>query len=154
MKTNNAHVRIARPTLEPSRIRRFYTEGLGMSILYEGDAQVEDRRWELVMCGFKNSGWHLEFIRSEPHTIVPSPTPEDLLVFYLGDHSTVREVSTSLERLGGSTVTSESPYWDAGGIRSLTRMAIGWSSASASGAEAIQRLTALTTSLPNVPRNT
>ncbi|WP_223881164.1 hypothetical protein [Nesterenkonia ebinurensis] len=87
-----------------------------MSVLYEGDAQIEQRCWELVMCGFENARWHLEFTRCEPHTIIPSPTIDDLLVFYLGDSSSVQEVQTRLERLGGTTVASENPYWDEGGV--------------------------------------
>ena len=116
MNTHEAHIRIARPTLDPGSIRRFYVEGLGMSMLYEGSAQIQERRWELVMCGFENAGWHLEFTRCEPHTIMPSPTVDDLLVFYLGDRTSVQEAHKTLERLGGTTVASENPYWDEGGV--------------------------------------
>lgn len=116
MNIDDAHIRIARPTPDTARIRRFYIEGLGMSILYEGEAQVEDRRWELLMCGFDHASWHLEFTCSEPHPIVPSPTVEDLLVFYLGDPASVAGVSAALEEHGGTLVSSDNPYWDEGGI--------------------------------------
>lgn len=116
MSIDDARIWIARPTSDPARIRRFYIDGLGMSILYEGQTQVEDRRWELLMCGFKNASWHLEFTRSEPHAIVPSPTMEDLLVFYMGDLVSVARVSTALEEHGGTVVCSDNPYWDDGGI--------------------------------------
>lgn len=117
MTIDDARIRIARPTLDPARIRRFYIDGLGMSILYEGQTQVEDRRWELLMCGFEHASCHLEFTRSQPHPIVPSPTGEDLLVFYLGDPAAcLDQVATTLEHHGGTVVCSDNPYWDAGGI--------------------------------------
>lgn len=116
MRISEAHLRIARPTLDPARARRFYVDGLGMSVLYEGESHVDDRRWELVMCGFHDSSWHLEFTRCEPHTATPSPSSDDLLVFYLADHTAAEQVATSLERCGGTVVPSDNPYWDIGGI--------------------------------------
>lgn len=116
MNIDEAHIRIARPTSDSARMRRFYVDGLGMSVLYEGQAQVEDRRWELLMCGFEHASWHLEFTHSEPHTILPSPTVEDLLVIYLGDPTSVEQVATTLEEHGGTVVCSDNPYWDDGGI--------------------------------------
>lgn len=117
MRTPNAHLRIARPTLDPARIQHFYVNGLGMSVLYEGQTQAADlRQWELLMCGFDNAAWHLEFTRSEPDPITPAPTVDDLLVFYLGDPASVAQEAAVLEKHGGTIVGSENPYWDNGGI--------------------------------------
>lgn len=116
MSIDDARIRIARPTLDPARIRRFYVDGLGMPVLYDGEAQLDHQRWELLMCGFKNVSWHLDFTCSEPHAIVPSPTMEDLLVFYMGDPASLGCVSTALEEHGGTVVCSDNPYWDDGGI--------------------------------------
>lgn len=99
MNIHHAHLRIARPTRNLIQIRRFYTEGLGMSVVYEGGAQIEERRWELVMCGFENAEWHLEFTYCEPDPIVPTPTVEDLRVFYLGDQQTVESTKPSADPL-------------------------------------------------------
>lgn len=116
MDIHEAHLRIARPTADPARIRHFYVDGLGMTVLYEGTAQVGQRHWELLMCGFENSSWHLELTRSDPHAIVPSPTADDLLVFYLGDPAELARVSAALAEHGGTVVRSDNPYWDDGGI--------------------------------------
>lgn len=112
----NAHVRIARPSSDLAAIRRFYVDGLGMTVLYEGTAQVGDRHWELMMCGFEHASWHVEFTHSEPHVIVPSPTVDDLLVLYLGDLVSVGHFSTALEEQGGTVVCPDNPYWDEGGV--------------------------------------
>lgn len=117
MRTSSAHLRIARPTLDLARIQHFYVDGLGMSVLYEGQAPANDgRQWELLMCGFDNAAWHLEFTRCEPDPITPAPTVEDLLVFYLGDPASVEQEVPVLENHGGTIVGSENPYWDSGGI--------------------------------------
>lgn len=116
MKPGDAHLRIARPTQDLQRIRDFYVDGLGMSVLYEGEARLDERHWELLMCGFQESSWHLEFTRSRPHTVLPSPTSEDLLVFYLDDQADVDAAVESLRRYGGTVVPAENPYWDEGGL--------------------------------------
>lgn len=116
MNIDDAHIRIAHPTSDPARIRRSYIDGIGMSILYEGEAQLDHQRWELLMCRFEHASWHLEFTHSEPHATIPSPTAEDLLVLYLGDPASVERVSTALEDHGGTVVRSDNPYWDNSGI--------------------------------------
>lgn len=116
MSIDDAHIRIARPTSDLAHIRRFYVDGMGLSVLYEGKAQVENRSGELLMCGAENASWHLEFTRTEPDPVVSSPTVDDLLVIYLGGPASVVRLSTALEKHGGAVVRSDNPYWDDGGI--------------------------------------
>ncbi len=68
------------------------------------------------MCGFPEASWHPELTYCLPHTVVPTPTAEDLLVFYLGDQADVGQTAASLERCGGRIVPAENPYWDEGGL--------------------------------------
>ena len=107
MEIRTAHVRIARPARDLAGLRRFYVEGLGMTVLHEGEPQVDGRRWNLLMCGFQGAGWHLEFTRCESGPVVPSPSVEDLLVIYLGDPASVRDLSRALLGRGGAAVPSD-----------------------------------------------
>jgi len=74
------HLRIARPVSDLARTTTMYCHGLGLRIV--GSFEDHDG-FDGVMLGLKGSGYHFEFTHSRTHPVVPAPTPEDLLVFYV-----------------------------------------------------------------------
>ncbi|WP_033338342.1 VOC family protein [Catenuloplanes japonicus] len=96
----DAHLRIARPARDLEATARFYTEGLGLEVLF--------RKEGLMMVGAPGARWHLELVAGET---VPSPTEEDLLVLYLdGPVDDARLVAA-----GGRRV-AQGEYWDRWGV--------------------------------------
>ena len=123
------HIRIARPSKDPSAAERFWADGLGMDVLYRTEASVvEDDAamagggpggdgdpYALLMVGWPDAGWHLE-LALDPHSpVAPRPTDEDLLVIYL-DGPVPDELVERLERCGGTRVRARNPYWDRWGV--------------------------------------
>jgi hypothetical protein len=57
-----------------------YSRGLGLCVV----GRFEDHDgFDGVMLGLRGSSYHFEFTHSRTHPVVPAPTPEDLLVFYV-----------------------------------------------------------------------
>ncbi|MDN7487642.1 hypothetical protein QZM35_08000 [Burkholderia sp. AU45274] len=78
----HAHLRIARPVSNLARTERMYRDALELSVL----ARFEDHDgFSGVMLGRDGLDYHFEFTHCPDHPIAPSPTPEDLIVFYLPD---------------------------------------------------------------------
>jgi len=101
-------VRLARPSRDLTATVRFYTEGLGLTVLWQGSGPHE-----IVMLGWPGATWHLELVGGDD-VPAPAPTAEDLLVLYLGgpvDEELVRR----LEEAGGRRV-SQGDYWDRWGV--------------------------------------
>ena len=65
------------------------------------------------MLGYAGSPYHLEFTHSEG--VTPSPTEEDLLVFYLPDVGQWQRQVAQLEGLGVLAVEPLNPYWSVHG---------------------------------------
>ena len=75
-------LRIARPTGHFDEAVRFYTEGIGLTVL----GSFEDHEgFDGVMLGFASAPYHLEFTRKPGHMAGRAPTEDNLLVFYLPD---------------------------------------------------------------------
>jgi hypothetical protein len=72
---------------------------------------VPDRRdhhgYDGVFLQVSGTGAHLELTTGGEHDAA-APDPESLLVFYLGDHETLRTVAA---RLGVDPVAPANPYW-------------------------------------------
>jgi hypothetical protein len=64
------------------------------------------------MLGIDGTNYHFEFTRCRSHPVVPTPTAEDLIVFYLPTHSEWRSVCDNLHAAGFAKVPSLNPYWD------------------------------------------
>ncbi|MDG4804491.1 VOC family protein [Micromonospora sp. WMMD980] len=107
------HVRFARPSRDLAAAERFWTDGLGLDVLYRGAADGPGEH-DLVMLGRPGAGWHLELVGGAALTVDPCPTEEDLFVLYL-DGPVEDELVTRLERAGGTRV-SAGPYRDRWGI--------------------------------------
>jgi catechol 2,3-dioxygenase-like lactoylglutathione lyase family enzyme len=102
-------VRIARPCRDLAAVRRFYVEGLGLEVLYEGSGPHD-----IVMLGWPSAAWHLELVGGPHLDVEPAPTEQDLLVLYLAgpvDEDQVRR----LEAAGGTRV-AQGEYWDRWGV--------------------------------------
>jgi hypothetical protein len=92
---------------------RFYVEGLGLKQIgsFEHHAGYSG-----VMLGLPGRDYHLEFTEHEKGSACPSPTRDNLLVFYLTDRAAIEKVVARLARMGYPTVSPENPYWARGGV--------------------------------------
>lgn len=102
------HVRVARPVSDLSRAVEMYRLGLGLTVI----AHFEDHEgFDGVMLGHAGADWHLEFTRCAAHAIAPSPTPEDLLVWYLPDEQEWSRRCQAMLDAGFMEVSPFNPYW-------------------------------------------
>jgi len=105
-------LRIARPVADPARTAEMYCHGLALRVL----ASFRDHDgFDGIMVGSAEADYHLEFTRSRRHPITPSPTPEDLLVFYYPTESEWRVACERMEAAGFQAVGAFNPYWNAHG---------------------------------------
>ena len=100
-------IRIARPCRDLAAGRRFYVDGLGLEVLWEGSGPHA-----IVMLGWPRASWHIELVGGSGAE--PAPTEQDLLVLYLAgpvDEDLVRRLEAS-----GGTRVSQGEYWDRWGV--------------------------------------
>ncbi|MCF3961617.1 VOC family protein [Streptomyces fuscigenes] len=109
------HVRIARPSRDLTAAERFWSEGLGLSVVYRDEGGREPGEHALLMLGLPEADWHLELVREESAPVAPRPTEEDLLVLYLAGEVPDALVER-LEACGGRRVQSPNPYWNRWGV--------------------------------------
>lgn len=101
-------MRVARPVSDLERMASLYAAGLG----FERLGAFEDHEgFDGVMLGREGLGYHLEFTRCRTHAVKPSPTEEDLLVFYLPDAAEWQRTCERMERAGFAAVEAFNPYW-------------------------------------------
>lgn len=110
----NNVIRIARPSRDLPAAERFYVAGLGLSVLFRKSERAEPGGYDLLMIGPEAGTWHLELTEGIDG-IMPSPTPEDLLVIYLEAPVPGDLVDRAVAH-GGTVVPAYNPYWDVGGI--------------------------------------
>jgi len=101
-------VRIARPTNQLQKVIQFYTEGLGLPQL---NSFTNHAGYSGVMVGLPNREYHLEFTQHEAGSSCPSPTKDNLLVFYIPDSTEISNATERLQNLGYFPVLPENPYW-------------------------------------------
>jgi catechol 2,3-dioxygenase-like lactoylglutathione lyase family enzyme len=102
-------LRIARPVTDLQRAVEMYRRGLG----FEEIARFEDHDgFDGVMLGRSGLGYHFEFTCCRTHPVPPSPTPEDLLVFYLPDAVEWQQTCDRMTAAGFVAVRAFNPYWD------------------------------------------
>ena len=102
-------LRVARHTERLDEVVAFYRDGIGLPEI--GRFRDHDG-YDGVFLAVPGSGAHLEFTAGGAHT-APGPHPESLLVLYLGDDATVREV---VARLDADPVPPANPYWGEHGL--------------------------------------
>ncbi|WNF29811.1 VOC family protein [Streptomyces sp. C11-1] len=110
-----AHVRIARPSRDLGAAERFWVAGLGLGVQYRHEADGTPGHHSLLMVGWPDAAWHLELVHDPAAPVEPRPTPEDLLVVYLGEEAPDALVER-LEEHGGTRVPAHNPYWDTWGV--------------------------------------
>jgi hypothetical protein len=105
----NPHLRIARPTDRLDEIAAMYRGGLGLEDLggFEGHDGFDG-----AMLGSPGGSWHLEFTHHRGRAVTPSPTEEDLLVFYIPDEGEWTAARRQMVAAGFEKVTAHNPYWD------------------------------------------
>lgn len=85
-----------------------YVHGLGLQEL----GRFEDHDgFDGVMLGIPGGGYHFEFTACRAHPVTPSPTAEDLLVFYVDELADWQRLCASMLEAGFSEVSSFNPYW-------------------------------------------
>jgi catechol 2,3-dioxygenase-like lactoylglutathione lyase family enzyme len=102
-------LRIARPVSALDRSVAMYRKGLGL--LEIGRFENHDG-FDGVMLGTPDLHYHFEFTYCRAHPVVPTPTEEDLLVFYLPDSVQWRQACASMVQAGFVEVSSFNPYWE------------------------------------------
>ncbi|RYZ00540.1 MAG: VOC family protein [Chitinophagaceae bacterium] len=105
--------RIARPTAQLDNVVAFYTEGLGLPLLYRFEGHGGYRG---AMIGLPDAAHHLEFTEHESGSPCPAPTTDNLLVLYFSTREALNEIRQRLEHSGAVPVPPENPYWEAKGL--------------------------------------
>ncbi len=109
MKTQ---LRIARPVASIERSVAQYTAVLGLQLL--GTFSDHDG-FQGAMVGRPGEHYHFEFTVCQNHRIVPSTTPEDLLVFYLPDTADWQVACAAMGAAGFHKVQPFNLYWSKNG---------------------------------------
>jgi catechol 2,3-dioxygenase-like lactoylglutathione lyase family enzyme len=104
----DAHLRIARPVRNLEQAVAMYERGLGLERVA---GFVDHTGFDGAMLGRPGMDYHLEFTTNRIHAVRPTPTPEDLLVFYLPDESAWRARCQAVLDAGFVEVESFNPYW-------------------------------------------
>ena len=103
-----AHLRVARPVTALERSVAMYRSGL--SLVELGRFENHDG-FDGVMLGKPGMGWHFEFTYCRTHPVKPSPTPEDLTVFYVPQPAEWGKACASMLDAGFVEVEPFNPYW-------------------------------------------
>ena len=106
-------VRVARPTDRLDRVVRFYTDGLGLQILYRFE---NHEGFDGVMVGIPGEPYHFEFTQHRGHLVGRAPTQDNLIVFYLPDQPEWQRAVDRMKATGYEPVKSYNPYWDRSGV--------------------------------------
>lgn len=85
-----------------------YCNGLGLDLLA---GFVDHDGFDGTMVGNAALPYHFEFTYCRAHPVVPSPTAEDLIVFYLPDLAEWQERCAAMLAAGFVEVPSFNPYW-------------------------------------------
>ncbi|MGD9603213.1 MAG: VOC family protein [Gammaproteobacteria bacterium] len=102
------HVRLARPVSDLAASAGMYQRALGLARL----GQFRDHAgFDGVMLGIPGGEFHFEFTCCRTHPVTPSPTPEDLLVFYVPDQGDWDTRCAAMLATGFIEVASMNPYW-------------------------------------------
>jgi catechol 2,3-dioxygenase-like lactoylglutathione lyase family enzyme len=101
-------LRIARPVSALERSVAMYVEGLGLAVI---GRFADHDGFDGVMLGKAGLDYHFEFTYCRSHPVRPSPTPEDLVVFYLPDRAEWQTTCQAVLDAGFSEVASLNPYW-------------------------------------------
>lgn len=105
-------LRIARPTDDIDALIPFYSDGLGLDILYRFEGHDG---FDGAMLGRSGAPYHFEFTRSHAHTAGRAPTQDNLLVFYLPEPAEWQAAINRMETAGFVAIPAFNAYWDRSG---------------------------------------
>jgi catechol 2,3-dioxygenase-like lactoylglutathione lyase family enzyme len=105
-------LRVARATDNLDEVVRFYTEGLGLTVI--GSFENHEG-FDGVMVGLAGASYHLEFTHKHGESVGRAPTEDNLIVFYLPDKGEWQAVIERMEAAGYASVPSFNPYWERDG---------------------------------------
>ena len=105
-------LRIARPASDLAKTKAMYCSGLGLQVL--GSFEDHDG-FDGVMLGRSGCHYHFEFTHRCGHPVAPTPTKEDLAVFYIDEPSQWQAACANMLAAGFRQVESFNPYWDVRG---------------------------------------
>lgn len=105
----NKKIRIARPSSNLEKTAKFYCNSLGFELI--GGFEDHDG-FDGIMVGHADQPYHLEFTKHRKTDVAPSPTPEDLLVFYVPNSIEWKAIINAIEASGAVSSPSHNPYWD------------------------------------------
>ncbi len=106
------HLRIAHPVGDIVKTKNMYCAGLGFKVL----AEFSDHNgFDGLMLGEIGGAYHFEFTQCRHHVVAPTPTAEDLAVFYIADKTTWQSKCQQMLNAGFKKVQSFNPYWDVRG---------------------------------------
>jgi len=86
-----------------------YRDGLGLEEL---GRFADHDGFDGVMLGLPGADFHFEFTCCRTHPVSPSPTPEDLFVFYVPDADEWEKTCAAMLGAGFRQVRSFNPYWE------------------------------------------
>jgi catechol 2,3-dioxygenase-like lactoylglutathione lyase family enzyme len=102
------HVRIARPVADLALSVGMYVRGLDLREI----GRFEDHEgFDGVMLEVPGKGFHFEFTHCRTHPITPTPTAEDLLVFYVPSADDWSARCRAMQQAGFAEVEAFNPYW-------------------------------------------
>lgn len=106
-------LRVARPTDQLDPVVRFYTEGLGLQVLFRFE---NHEGFDGVMVGIPGEPYHFEFTQQRDHSVGRAPTQDNLIVFYLPDQQEWQRAVDRMKTKGYVPSISYNPYWDRNGV--------------------------------------
>ena len=106
-------LRIARPTNDLAALRHFYVDALGLQELY---AFAGHMGFDGLMVGQPQAAYHLEFTQEAGQLVLPAPTAENLLVFYLPELGAWEAAVAQMQQHGYQPLPAHNAYWDRQGL--------------------------------------
>ena len=106
-------LRVARSSDDLAALVRFYSDGLGLTVLYEF---ADHGGFDGVMLGEPGAPYHFEFIRAHGHAAGRAPSEDNLIVLYLPDPATWEARVRRMKKAGYAPVPSFNPFWDHEGV--------------------------------------
>jgi hypothetical protein len=89
-----------------------YCRGLDLRVI---DSFENHDGFDGVMLGAEGADYHFEFTQSRNHPVRPTPTVEDLAVFYIPSASEWQATCARMPAAGFKEVAPFNPYWGARG---------------------------------------
>lgn len=104
----STHLRVARPVTDLTRAVAQYRAGLGLDVVGEF---ADHDGFDGVMLGRADASYHLEFTVCRMQRVIPTPTHEDLLVFYVPEQQAWIDRCEAMRGAGFREVAPYNPYW-------------------------------------------